>query len=260
MPVGSGAVLTLTRPARDYAYNYHVVVYNSLGCSAISEVFSVTVNSNPVVSVTADATTICVGGTATLTANLVDYNTTNLTYQWFIGTQPIVGATLSTLTVNPITTTIYNVVVTQTTSGCVGTGNIEITVTSDPMIATITIVNPTLCEGGQIEVSATTTPEDIDGAVYTWYKNGVVIAGVNGSSFIESPLAIDNDVTVYTYSVSVATPVSGCESNILTAQQLVTVYGNPTVVIEGNPLVCDDSTFTLIANVNDTIQIGRAHV
>jgi hypothetical protein len=253
MPVGSGAVLTLTRPARDYAYNYHVIVYNTLGCSAISEVFSVTVNSNPVVSVTADATTICVGGTATLTANLVDYNTTNLTYQWFIGTQPIVGATLSTLTVNPIATTIYNVVVTQTTSGCVGTGNIEITVTPDPMIATITIVNPTLCEGGQIEVSATTTPEEIDGAVYTWYKNGTVIAGVNGSSFIESPLAIDNDVTVYTYSVSVATPVSGCESNILTAQQLVTVYGNPTVVIEGNPLVCDDSTFTLIANVNDTI-------
>jgi len=171
MPVGSGAVLTLTRPARDYAYNYHVVVYNSLGCSAISEVFNVTVNSNPVVSVTADATTICVGGTATLTANLADYNTTNLTYQWFIGTNPIDGATQSTLVVNPTQTTIYNVVVTQTTSGCVGTANIEITVTPDPMIATISIVNPTLCEGGQIEVSATTTPEEIDGAVYTSYTS-----------------------------------------------------------------------------------------
>jgi len=253
MPVGTGAVLTLTRPARDYAYNYQVVVYNSLGCSAVSEEFNVLVNANPVVNVSADLTTICVGGTAHLTAVLSDNNTTNLTYQWYIGTEAIVGATQATLTVNPIATTTYRVVVTQTTSGCVGENSITITVNPDPIIATITVENPTLCEGGQIVVSATTNPEMIDGAVYTWYKNGAVIAGVQGASFTESPIAIDNNVTVYTYSVSVASPVSGCLSNIVTAQQQVTVYGNPTVVIEGNPLVCNDSTFTLIANVNDTI-------
>ena len=253
MPVGTGATLTLTRPARDYAYNYHVVVYNPLGCSAISEVFNVNVNANPVVNISADQSTICVGGTALLTANLGDLNTTNLTYQWFIGTEPIVGATLPTLTVNPAATTNYRVVVTQTTSGCVGENTITITVNPDPVITGITIVNPTLCEGGQIEVSAATNPTIIEGAVYTWYKNGAVMNGFNGASFTESPIAVDNDVTVYTYGVSVAYPVSGCQSNILTAEQQVTVYGNPTVVIEGNPLVCDDSTFTLTAHVNDTI-------
>lgn len=98
---------------------------------------------------------------------------------------------------------------TQTTSGCVGENSITITVNPDPTIATITIENPTLCEGGQIVVSATTTPEMIEGAVFTWYKNGAVIEGVQGASFTESPEAIDNNVTVYTYSVSVATPVSG---------------------------------------------------
>jgi len=253
LPVGIGATLTLTRPARDYAYNYHVVVYNPLGCSAISEVFNVNVNANPVVNISADQTTICVGGTALLTADLGDLNTTNLTYQWYIATEPILGATLPTLTVNPSATTTYRVVVTQTTSGCVGENTITITVNADPVITSITIVNPTLCEGGQIEVSAATNLTIIEGAVYTWYKNGAVMNGINGASFTESPIAVDNDVTVYTYGVSVAYPVSGCQSNILTSEQQVTVYGNPTVVIEGNPLVCDDSTFTLTAHVNDTV-------
>jgi hypothetical protein len=253
MPVGTGAELTLTREARDYAYNYQVIVYNTLGCTAVSEEFNVLVNANPVVDIHADLTTICVGGTAQLTAIVADQNTTNLTYQWYIGTEAIVGATLPTLTVNPTISTTYNVVVTQTTSGCVGENEITINVNPDPIVTAIAIVNPTLCEGGQIEVSATTNPAVIEGAVYTWYKNGAVIEGVNGASFTESPLAVDNDVTVYTYGVSVAYPISGCQSEILTAEQLVTVYGNPTVVIEGNPLVCEDTLFTLTANVNDIV-------
>ncbi|HQQ20291.1 MAG TPA: hypothetical protein PK471_00100, partial [Bacteroidales bacterium] len=255
-------------------YVFTVRVTRDNGCTTLSDPFELYVHESPVVNITATETAVCEGGEVTMTANLDDYNTEMITYQWYtesyhtypVYSDPVTfemvtdtlmtlipGATQQHYTTVVDETTAFYVRVLQTHSLCEKYDRIVIDVIPTPVVTEITVSDPAICEGGQVTLTAVTDPADLEGAVYTWYRNGALIDGVPGASFTDSPLTVDNDLTTYEYSVSVSVPVAGCASDIFTATQLVTVYGNPTVVIEGNPIVCEDSLFTLIANVNDTI-------
>ncbi len=255
-------------------YVFTVRVTRDNGCTTLSEPFELYVHESPVVNITASENPVCETGEVTLTANLDDYNTDMITYQWYTETYntypvytgpdtfvevtdtiktPIPGATQQQYTTVVDETSAFYVRVLQTHSLCEKYDRFVVEVIPTPVVTEIIISDATICEGGEVTISAVTDPADITGAIYTWYQNGILMEGISGASFTHSPLAVDNDITTYEYSVSVSAPVAGCTSDIFTATELLTVYGNPTVVIEGNPLVCEDSLFTLIANINDTI-------
>lgn len=255
-------------------YVFTVRVTRENGCTTLSEPFELYVHESPVVNITASENPVCETGEVTLTANLDDYNTDMITYQWYTETYntypvytgpdtfvevtdtiktPIPGATQQQYTTVVDETSAFYVRVLQTHSLCEKYDRFVVEVIPTPVVTEIIISDATICEGGEVTISAVTDPADITGAIYTWYQNGILMEGISGASFTHSPLAVDNDITTYEYSVSVSAPVAGCTSDIFTATELLTVYGNPTVVIEGNPLVCEDSLFTLIANINDTI-------
>jgi hypothetical protein len=238
-------------------YIFTVVVNRNNGCEAVSAPFQVLVNAAPIVTVTATDTAICEGGEATFTANLADYNADNLMYQWTKvldgDTTEIAGATQATYNAKNLTAGEYEFIVSvgQKTSDCVAGDTIKLTVVADPKIDSITFSQTEICEGGAVEIEAIDSLAFEGEAVYTWYRNGQVLEGINGKKFVEYALTTDGDSTVYTYAVKVTQPVSGCESEVYTAEQTVTVYANPTVEVEvaGSPVVCEGGQVTLTANV-----------
>ena len=254
----SNDVVTL----RDEPYIYTVEILNTTtGCRAISEAYPVYVDTFAVVVVTADDTLICQGGDVVLTANIGNYNTTNLTYQWYSDaalTQPIAGATQHELTVQNLTaTTTYGVKVIQTTTGCHAEGTREITVNNDPLVQSV-VITPnadTVCTGTEItvEVTMNTATDYGDGSeyTYTWYRNGVEVAGANAATLNEVVTA-EGMVTPYIYTVVATQTSSGCQSTVA-KYDTVNVVPNPTVAINGDNIICAGNSVNLTAVANDTI-------
>ena len=244
---------TVLAPSVD-PYLFQAVVFNENGCTAFSDVYAVMVNAAPVVNVTAEEADYCVGGTTTLTAHLENYNANELTYQWQVNGTDIAGANEITYTTpNNLAegTYTYNVIVRQLTSDCIANATFDINVHADPVIDSITVDNPVVCDGGQVTVTAHAQLEDVLGnAIYTWYRNGDLIAGVTGNTFTESPVVVDNDPTVYTYSAVVTLEASGCTS-VEVAAPAVTVMPHPTVsvVADGSLTVCEGGVVNLNAVV-----------
>ncbi|MFI5172540.1 MAG: T9SS type A sorting domain-containing protein [Chitinophagales bacterium] len=86
--------------------------------SAISTGISVTVNKNPLASITAGgATTFCAGGSVVLTANAGG----GLSYQWYKGASAIAGAT--NINYTAVSTGNYKCRVTKTATGCFTNSN-----------------------------------------------------------------------------------------------------------------------------------------
>ena len=263
-------------PARYEPYRVTVEVTRENGCTTMSETFLQYVHALPVVNITAPEDTICEGGEVLLTANLDDYTTEHMTYQWYVVSENsytvpsgpdtdttyteiirtnIPGATSQTLLVAPTEKTVYGVKVFQTHSECFDTDEFTVSVLQLPVIDSITLSVTEVCDGGQVTISAVVSNlPDLGTPTYTWYRNGVLIDGVNGASFVESPIAVDGDITSYVYSAVVSYEVSGCQSVEYVDLDTLVVYPNPTVVIEGDPIVCQDSTVRLVANVNDSIE------
>ena len=263
-------------PARYEPYRVTVEVTRENGCTTMSETFLQYVHALPVVNITAPVSQICEGGEVLLTANLDDYTTEHMTYQWYVVSENsytvpsgpdtdttyteiirtnIPGATSQTLLVAPTENTIYGVKVFQTHSECFDTDEFTVSVLPLPVVDDITLSATEVCDGGQVTISAVVSNlPDLGTPTYTWYRNGVLIDGVNGASFVESPIAVDGDITSYVYSAVVSYEVSGCQSVEYVDLDTLVVYPNPTVVIEGDPIVCQDSTVRLVANVNDAIE------
>jgi hypothetical protein len=141
-------------------------------------------------------------------------------------------------------------VVTQTTSACTDFDDITITVNADPVIA-VSISQDTICEGGEVIVTSSVTSGGVTGGeVYTWYKNNVIIPGAVSAVLVDYPVTVDQNITNIIYRVEVAQTASGCAS-VNTATTSVLVHPNPSVQIEGDPIICDGAPISLIANVND---------
>jgi phage baseplate assembly protein gpV len=247
--------LYLTRNYRDYVYNFNVVLVNDYGCQATAEAH-IYVDSVPVINITATETNICVGGEITLTANLNNWNTPNMQYQWFDTTSAIAGATSLTYTVVPTQGTHkYTFKALQLNSLCNATSNeVTVTVNADPTIDSVTTDLPaskTLCDGRSVTMTAHVSGGVTGGEVYTWYRNGEVIPEAVGAVYTETPRAIGDFTTNYTYSVSVRQTAAGCESSV-TFADTVKVTPNPTLAIETDPFVCQETSnnITMIAHVD----------
>ncbi len=219
------------------------VVASFNGCSTESDAVVVTVEQAPQLQLTAEETTFCAGGSTVITAEATGWNNADVNYNWSNGFQG------SAYTFNPAYSGTYTFVVTasQATSGCVAVDSITINVNELPAIPQVTVDNAVVCDGGQITLTVTNPNNN---AVYTWYRNGVVIAGANGPILTESPVTVDGDATNYVYNVTATLPMSGCTS-IISSNTVVTVIPTPVVAVsvEGNTTLCAGGSTILHANV-----------
>ena len=253
-------------PTYDNPYSFTVEVANSDGCVTISEPFEVNVYNKPDVNITATETTICKGGETELTAHLNNYNDPNLIYQWYIeGTDPnnaIPGMTEPTETYVVDTTTTYLVKVTHllengslTAQACFNVASIVITANDIPVIDSVTTDladgNDTICEGRYVTFTAHMSKGVQGGELYTWFRNGEVIATTPDPVYRETPQALNGDITVWDYAVKVTQAASGCESEIKGADT-ITVFPNPVLVLVTDPIVCDTLTGNIVMHANVT--------
>ena len=251
------AELLDTRNASDNEYVYNVIITDAtLGCQAVSEPFSVRVDTAAVITFL-PVEPICVGGTATITASLNDYNVDDYTFQWYDGTTPIAGATSLTYTTPVLdATTTYTFKAIRTASGCEGSADVDVTVVSDP-VSKFTVNPKNICQGGQVTLNSTVViPAGITNPNihYFWYRNGQLLEGVDTASFVDNPTIEDMDSNIVVYSLYVTFDNAGCASNL--TYDTVNIYQNPTITVTGDQLLCgnaDQNVVNLTATLNDTI-------
>lgn len=144
-----------------------IVLTAQSGTQIASTSNTILVNPTPVVNVSANPSVICSGNSTTLNAGS---STPGLTYSW----SPV-SSTSQSVVVSPTTTTLYQCVGTNSTTGCKGTGFINITVNPKPTIG-ISSNTANVCVGSTAVLTAT------GGASYTWSPGSAT-----GSSVIVSP-------------------------------------------------------------------------
>jgi PKD repeat protein len=181
------------------------------GCTSTQTV-AVTVNPSPTVTVSATNSSICTGGSTTLTA------TGASTYLWMPG-----SLTGSSQVVTPVATTTYTVTGTAA-NGCTNVQTITITVGSQPTVS-VSASSTSICTGGSTTLTASGT------TTYSWMPGSLT-----GTSVVVTPASS----TTYTVTGSNG---PGCSN---TATILITVNANPTVTATGSPTtICAGSSTTL---------------
>jgi hypothetical protein len=191
---------------------YTVTGTNAAGCSASASV-TVFVNGSITVTASASPSTICPGGSASLTAS----GATNFTWS--------TGQTGASIVVNPSATTTYTVTGTNA-SGCSGTASVTVGVSASPNV-TVVASPSVICTGG----SATLTASGANN--FTWST------GQTGASIVVNPN------TTTTYSVT-GTNAAGCSG---TASVTVGVSASPNITVVASPsIICIGGSATLTAS------------
>jgi len=226
-----------------YHYSVEVTFGADFPCASQSGEYLVYVHSQPVVQVIATETSICVGGNTTVMAVLNDYNDSNVSYSWSNGH---IG---QSYTFTPASSGAYTFTVTATNliSGCTSIDEFTIDVNDMPETPVVTVDHPMIFDGGQVTLSVTNAME---GAIYTWYRNGFLIEGEVQATLVDYPLSVGGETTTYNYNVVAALYNSGCVSSI-SANTDVTVAPSPVAVVsvEGNTVLCEGNSTTLHVNV-----------
>ena len=188
--------------------NYSVTATDANNCSA-SKTTTVVVNSLPTASISGN-TTICNGGSSTLTAS------GGVSYSWNT------GSTATAIVVAPTTQTDYSVTVTDANScSSIKTTTVVIS-TVNPSITG----NTTICNGGSSTLTAS------GGVSYSWNT------GSTATSIVVAP------TTQTDYSVTV-TDAYNCFASKTTT---VIVNSLPIPSITGNTTICNGSSSTLTAS------------
>ncbi len=201
--LGAGASKTVSPTANT---TYTVTVTDANNCTATASRL-VTVNALPNAVITPATSSICAGGSATLTASGGN------TYNWDNG----LGSGASK-TVSPNTNTTYTVTVTDA-NNCTATASREVTVNPSPS-ASVSPSSAAICSGG----SATFTASG--GTNYNWSN-----ALGSGATKTASP------VTTTTYTVTVS------DAENCTATATVTITVNQPSASSLNNSICTGGSF-----------------
>ena len=196
-------------------------------CSAATSAPSVVTASAPTPTISASATVLCGGNTATLTTpSLSGY-----TYQWYLNGVAISGATgLSYTASSPGS---YTVKVTGSAS-CIGTSAPTVLTAGNVPTAVIVPAGPvTFCQGGSVVLPANSD----SGLTYQWFVNGNAIAGATQSFYIATQSGV--------YSVVITRP--GCGSS---TSFDVTVTVKPAPL----PIITQNGTILSVPNIYNSYQ------
>ncbi|MFM9027128.1 MAG: PKD domain-containing protein, partial [Bacteroidota bacterium] len=186
--------------------NYTVTGTNIYGCTS-TDVVNVNVNQLPNANAGADID-ICRGGTATLTASGGN------TYDWIL-----TGGTTSTITVNPIGTTNYTVVVTDA-NGCTDADIVEVTVHDNP---SVNLQSFFLCTGAVATLDA-----GISGLSYTWSPSGATTQTIT-----------INNAGIYGVTVTDAFGCSASATATVTTGSSLSVNLNDVSFCQGDSVILD---------------------
>jgi len=170
-------------------------------------------------AITASATTVCAGGTTTLTATS-NYGVPPYTYTWTPG-----GLTGTTVTENPTATTTYAVTSTDA-CGDVATASQTINVNSIFPIAG----NTTLCAGN------TTTLSDAAVGGGTWSSSNPSVATIGATTGVVTAL------TAGTTTITFTTATGCTETVTVTVKPPVSPISGPTNVCIGGTTILTDPT------------------
>lgn len=219
-----GSVMLVAPPADSYLWsngltsqtipvttagNYSVTVNVGI-CSGSSQIVPITVNALPSTTITASATALCPGATATLSVP------TAATYLWSNGA---ITPSISTATPGAYSVTVTNA------AGCTATSApVTITAASIPTV-TVTPNGPvSFCTGGNVVLNSSASA----GSTYLW-SNGATTPNITAT-------------TSGVYFVTV-TNAAGCQASsnniVVSAQQTFTATAtalSPTTVCAGTPV------------------------
>jgi hypothetical protein len=187
---------------------------NSFGCTAAANVILVVIPAPPVTAGT-NKSLICVGNSATLTANGAN------TYQWNT------GPTNSMIVVSPGVNTTYSVIGTNTTTGCTKMQTVSVNV----FTVNVNVTGPVaLCAGASTNLTA------FGANTYTWST------GNTGANLFVTPPS----TTVYIVNATTNTLGMACASSNTVN---VTVNSLPNVTAAATRTsICKNESSTLTAN------------
>ncbi len=200
---GTGNSVTVNFNASATSGTLNVTATNSCGTSTARSM-AVTVNPLPDVTITPATTSICAGGSITLTGNGAT------TYSWSHS-----GGNIAAATFTPSATTTYTV--TGTSSGCSATATRQMTVNALPVTqVTVTGGITEVCAGDSVRLTASGS-----GYTYTWKNSSGAVVG-NGQQYAA--------YTTGSYKVIATDAGSGCADSTQSID--VRVYDRPVVSLD----------------------------
>ncbi len=218
------------------AGSYSVQVTNTNNCNNISSPLVVTVKPLPTAAITNPGNpNFCQGGTVTLNAN----TGTGFSYQWFDGSNPLVGATASTFTVGTPGTNAVQITDSNTCSKL----SVAKLVTVYPLPSTNVQAtgSTSICSGSTVTFYTPGTT----GNQYQWFNGGTPIATATNSSYIAQSAGNYNVQITNMYNCSAtSTPIP------------VYVNPNPTASItsvSGPTNFCQGFTISFTANTGSEL-------
>ena len=195
--------------------------------SGYSKIYTIVYSSSctaPTLVITPSATSICIGGTTTLTASGAS------TYTWSN------NATTAAITVSPTANITYTVTGTSATGGCTATITQAIVVNALPTVNAGT--DASACINTPLNLNATITGGNAT-YTYTWSPTTNL-----SYSNIEDPSYNSAIAGATTYTLSV-TDANGCKGSDVV---IITANGIPTVTATANPAtICKGISTTITA-------------
>jgi gliding motility-associated-like protein len=187
------------------AGNYTIDVVDVAGCPANSS--GIIASPPPVILSLNPDTTICIGGSAAISAN-AGGGVAPVTVTWDNGLG--VG---NNFIVNPVTTTVYTAVATDA-NGC-SSNSIPVIVNLNPPLAVFALSDQSICPGSTASISSLANGGDGGPYTYSW-DNGLGIGALQNVSPIVG--------TTYT-----VTATDGCETPSASASVTITILPSPIV-------------------------------
>jgi fibronectin type 3 domain-containing protein len=219
-PAGATSYADVTAvPATTYVYRVRAA--NANGSSAPSNSATATTLAActaPAITTHPQSTTITSGSSATLSVSA--NGTAPLSYQWFVGTAPITGATQSSITVSPNSTTSYFVSVTNS-CGTINSNTATVTVTAPPPPAAPSNLSATAVSSAQINLawvdnSTNETSFRIERCAGAGCTALTQVAQVGANSTTYADASVAGGMT-YSYRVVAANSNGASSSNVATA-------------------------------------------
>lgn len=226
VPIGAtnpGNVATFSTAV---AGNYSVVMTDTTTtCQSVSTLITVVINLTPTVAVSSSS--ICTGGTATITATPGVPGT--YSYLWTVPTGVTDPGDVATFTTTLAGT--YSVQITDLTTTCVSTTSGSVTINPPP---TVTINNPSVCPG--VDATIIATPGIAGTYSYSWTVPLGATPPGDVATFFTSVLG--------TYTVVITDLSTTCQSTAASG----VVVASPTPAVTVNDVsICSGEEATITA-------------
>jgi hypothetical protein len=247
IPAANGSTYTIVAQMEN-AGDYDVIVSNPCGATPSEVATLLVADAWPNIVEPPAGDTVCEAESVTFTVTAEGPEP--LSYQWYFGGQPIVGATEPSYTID-------SAVIGDTGSYRVEVANPCGSDMSAPATLTVLDEAPTIaeqpqavtaCEGAT--VAFTVTPAGDPPFEYQWYKDGAEIDGATGESYTAEDITVD-DAGAYSVVVTNACGLAESDAATLTVNTAVVITGQPA-----SQQLCEGSLVIFSVQTTGTGPIG----